>query len=91
MFTYFDHLECSACLQTYGPATLINLCACGAPVLARYRLEDAAKALIATASPALVVALPCHAAGPEPRPDRLSGGRHDAALAGRRGSANSSA
>ena len=50
MFTYFDHLECSACLQTYGPATLINLCACGAPVLARYRLEDAAEALIATAS-----------------------------------------
>ena len=73
MFTYFDHLECSACLQTYGPATLINLCACGAPVLARYRLEDAAEALIATASPALVVALPCHAAGPEPRPDRLLG------------------
>jgi threonine synthase len=45
MFSYFDHLECSACFQTYGPATLINLCACGAPVLARYRLEDAAEAL----------------------------------------------
>jgi threonine synthase len=45
MFSYFDYLECSACFQTYGPATLINLCACGAPVLARYQLEDAAAAL----------------------------------------------
>ena len=45
MFSYFDHLECSACFQTYGPSTLINLCSCGAPVLARYRLEAAAEAL----------------------------------------------
>jgi threonine synthase len=45
MFTYFDHLECSACFQTYAPTTLMNLCACGAPLLARYRLEDAAEAL----------------------------------------------
>jgi threonine synthase len=45
MFTYFDHLECSACWQTYAPTTLLNLCTCGAPILARYRLEDAAAAL----------------------------------------------
>jgi len=45
MFTYFDHLECSACFQTFAPTTLINLCPCGAPVLARYRLTDAAEAL----------------------------------------------
>ena len=24
MFSHFDHLECSACLQTYAPTTLIN-------------------------------------------------------------------
>jgi threonine synthase len=45
MFTYFDHLECSACFQPYSPTTLVNLCSCGAPVLARYRLEEAADAL----------------------------------------------
>jgi threonine synthase len=45
MFSYFDHLECSACLQTYTTTTLVNLCACGAPILARYRLAEAAEAL----------------------------------------------
>ena len=45
MFSYFDHLECSACNATYAPTTLINLCVCGAPILARYRLEEAAAAL----------------------------------------------
>src|SRR2546422_7034780 len=45
MFSYFDHLECSACDATYAPTTLINFCACGAPLLARYRLEEAAAAL----------------------------------------------
>lgn len=46
MFSYFDHLECSACHQQYDPHTLINLCpACGAPILARYRLAEAAEAL----------------------------------------------
>jgi threonine synthase len=45
MYTYFDHLECSACLQTYPPTMLLNLCACGAPILARYRLEEAAESL----------------------------------------------
>lgn len=45
MFSHFDHLECSACLQTYAPTTLINLCSCGAPLLARYRLDEAANTL----------------------------------------------
>src|SRR6266545_421898 len=45
MFSYFDHLECSACLTTYASTALMNLCACGAPLLARYRLEEAAAAL----------------------------------------------
>jgi threonine synthase len=45
MFSYFDHLECSACLTTYASTVLMNLCTCGAPLLARYRLEEAAAAL----------------------------------------------
>ena len=45
MFSYFDHLECSACFTTYAPTALMNLCTCGAPLLARYRLEEAAAAL----------------------------------------------
>jgi threonine synthase len=45
MFSYFDHLECSACLTTYAATALMNLCTCGAPLLARYRLEEAAAAL----------------------------------------------
>ncbi|MBM3224060.1 MAG: threonine synthase [Candidatus Tectomicrobia bacterium] len=45
MFSYFDHLECSACDATYASTALVNLCTCGAPLLARYRLEDAAAAL----------------------------------------------
>jgi threonine synthase len=45
MFSYFDHLECSACFAIYASTALMNLCACGAPLLARYRLEEAAAAL----------------------------------------------
>jgi threonine synthase len=45
MFSYFDHLECSACFTTYASTALMNLCTCGAPLLARYRLEEAAAAL----------------------------------------------
>jgi threonine synthase len=45
MFSYFDHLECSACLTTYASTALMNLCTCGAPLLARYRLDEAASAL----------------------------------------------
>ena len=42
MFSYFDHLECSACSRTFDKNTLINLCPCGGPILARYRLGEAA-------------------------------------------------
>jgi threonine synthase len=42
MFSYFDHLECSACSRTFEKNTLINLCPCGGPILARYRLGEAA-------------------------------------------------
>ena len=42
MFSYFDHLECSACSRTFEKNTLINLCSCGGPILARYRLGEAA-------------------------------------------------
>jgi threonine synthase len=45
MFSYFDHLECSACFTTYASTALMNLCTCGAPLLARYRLAEAATAL----------------------------------------------
>ncbi len=45
MFSYFDHLECSACFATYASTALMNLCTCGAPLLARYRLDEAAAAL----------------------------------------------
>src|SRR5215471_20819217 len=45
MFSYFDDLECSACDATYAPTMLVNLCVCGAPLLARYRLDEAAAAL----------------------------------------------
>lgn len=36
-----DHLECSACEATVEADRLHNLCACGAPYLARYRTEPA--------------------------------------------------
>ena len=45
MFSYFDHLECSECLQTSSITTCVNLCTCGAPILARYRLAEAAETL----------------------------------------------
>jgi threonine synthase len=45
MFSYFDHLECSACFTAYASTALMNLCTCGAPLLARYRLAEAAAAL----------------------------------------------
>lgn len=45
MFSFFDHLECSACQTKYEPHGLINLCKCGRPLLARYRLDEAAKHL----------------------------------------------
>jgi threonine synthase len=38
------HLDCSRCDRRYEPGVILNLCtACGAPLLARYDLERAAK------------------------------------------------
>jgi threonine synthase len=34
-----DHLECSRCVTTYPAGEIAALCRCGAPLLARYRLE----------------------------------------------------
>lgn len=45
MFSYFDHLECSACDAVYDGRECFNLCTCGAPLLARYRLAEAAAAV----------------------------------------------
>src|SRR5437899_5385798 len=45
MVSYFDYLACSACLITYAATALMNVCTCGAPLLARYRLGEAAAAL----------------------------------------------
>ncbi len=42
MFSYLSHLECSGCYKTFEPTTLLNLCECGSPILARYDLEAAA-------------------------------------------------
>lgn len=45
MTTTLTHLECSKCNKHYPADRLINLCSCGAPLLARYDLERAAKTL----------------------------------------------
>jgi threonine synthase len=37
------HLDCSKCDKRYEPGRILNLCTCGAPLLARYDLERAAK------------------------------------------------
>jgi threonine synthase len=37
------HLDCSKCDKRYQPGRVLNLCTCGAPLLARYDLERAAK------------------------------------------------
>ena len=42
MFSYLSHLECSSCQKTFEPTTLVNLCECGSPILARYHLDAAA-------------------------------------------------
>jgi threonine synthase len=36
---YLDHLECPRCAATYDGGQRIQVCACGAPLLARYDLE----------------------------------------------------
>lgn len=40
--TFLTHCECSACGTSHDVADLLNLCACGKPLLARYDLERAA-------------------------------------------------
>lgn len=42
-----EWLECSRCREAYGPDALQNLCRCGGILLARYRLEEAARGLTA--------------------------------------------
>ena len=42
MVSYLTHLECSACSKTFDLEVLVNLCECGAPILARYDLTAAA-------------------------------------------------
>jgi threonine synthase len=37
------HLDCSKCDKRYEPGRVLNLCTCGAPLLARYDLERASK------------------------------------------------
>jgi threonine synthase len=37
------HLDCSRCERRYEGGSILNLCACGAPLFARYDLERAAK------------------------------------------------
>jgi threonine synthase len=39
------HLECSRCSKKHDAGRLLNLCSCGAPLLARYDLDAAARVL----------------------------------------------
>jgi threonine synthase len=43
--SYLSHLECGWCGERYEADRLLNLCACGRPLLARYDLERARAAL----------------------------------------------
>ncbi len=43
--SFFDHLECAACGETYSKDRLLNLCSCGKPLLARYDLQAAREAV----------------------------------------------
>ncbi|TDI13564.1 MAG: threonine synthase [Acidobacteria bacterium] len=40
--SFFDHLECGYCGERMDKEQLVGLCPCGRPLLARYRLEEAA-------------------------------------------------
>lgn len=42
-FSYLSHLECPACGRTCGADEVRQLCPCGAPLLARYRLDELGK------------------------------------------------
>jgi threonine synthase len=43
--SFFTHLDCSSCGERYEKDRLLNLCSCGKPLLARYDLEAAGKAV----------------------------------------------
>ncbi len=45
MHSTLTHLECSRCKKSFPSGQLVNLCACGGPLLARYDLSRAAKTL----------------------------------------------
>jgi threonine synthase len=40
--TFLTHCECSSCGENYDVGSLLNLCRCGKPLLARYDLDAAA-------------------------------------------------
>ena len=40
-----DRLECSRCRGASDPRRIASLCACGAPLLARYRVDEAARTM----------------------------------------------
>lgn len=42
---YVSHIECSKCSETYDPDELLQVCACGAPLLVRYSLDAVASAV----------------------------------------------
>lgn len=42
-FSYLDHLECGRCSTVYDSNIVQSLCSCGAPLLARYDLEEVSK------------------------------------------------
>ncbi|MGD0372662.1 MAG: threonine synthase [Candidatus Dormibacteria bacterium] len=42
-YSYLDHLECSRCGSSHEAGTVQSVCACGAPLLARYDLEALAE------------------------------------------------
>lgn len=43
--TYMTHLECARCGRTYDADQIMNLCACGGPLLVRYDLKAAGAAV----------------------------------------------
>lgn len=51
---YVTHLDCSACGEKYEPNQLLNLCACGKPLVAEYDLAAAAKTLTKESLPGRV-------------------------------------
>jgi threonine synthase len=44
--SFVTHLECARCASRYEPGRVYNLCTCGAPLLVRYDLHQAARGLV---------------------------------------------